>query len=200
MEKRFLELEISLKNNGFTVKTFNNIQELKRELLNHIKVEDSIGFGGSVTVRDIGIYDDLKERGNKVYWHWKTDVEDPINKAKAADVYITSTNALTIDGKLVNMDGNGNRVASMFYGHRDVFVIVGKNKITDDYEGARERIHNIAGPLNAKRLNLNTPCTRTGRCSDCDSPDRICNVEVIIHKNPGKTKINIYLIDEELGY
>lgn len=193
-------LEKNLIDNGFTVKRFKNTKELNRELLSQIKLGDSVGFGGSITVRDIGIYEELKDRGNKVFWHWKKDVEDPINKAKDADVYITSTNALTIDGKLVNMDGNGNRVASMIYGHRDVFVIVGKNKITDDYQGARDRIRNIAAPLNAKRLNCKTPCVHTGKCSDCDSSDRICKVEVVIHKNPGNTNINIYIVDEDLGY
>lgn len=193
-------LEKNLIDNGFAVKRFKNTKELNRELLKQIKLGDSVGFGGSITVQDIGIYEELKDRGNKVFWHWKKDVEDPINKAKDADVYITSTNALTIDGKLVNMDGNGNRVASMIFGHRDVFVIVGKNKITDDYYGARDRIRNIAAPLNAKRLNCKTPCVHTGKCSDCDSPDRICKVEVVIHKNPGNTNINIYIVDEDLGY
>lgn len=196
----FLELEKVLIKNGFMVKTFENIINAKEELLSDIKKEQSVGIGGSMTIQNMGIYEELRERGNEVYWHWRKDVENPIQKAMTSDVYITSTNAITMDGKLVNMDGNGNRVASMFFGHKDVYVIIGKNKLCNDYDEARDRIRNIAAPLNAKRLNLNTPCTHTGKCSDCDSPDRICRVETIIQKKPNTTNVHIYLIGEELGY
>lgn len=200
MNSKFLELEKVLSKNGFMVKTFNNVSQAKEELLSVIKNDESIGIGGSITIQDMGIYENLKDRGNEIYWHWRKDVENAAIKAINTDAYITSTNALTMDGKLVNMDGNGNRVAAMIYGHKDVYIIVGKNKICKDYDEARERIKNIAAPLNAKRLNLNTPCTHTGKCIDCDSPQRICKAEVVIHKKPGSTNIHIYLVDEELGY
>lgn len=200
VRKEFVELEKVLTKNGFEFKAFNNVAEAKEELLSEIKKDESIGIGGSITVEELDIYDDLKNRGNKVYWHWRKDVEDATIKAVGADNYITSTNALTMDGKLVNMDGTGNRVASMIYGHKNVYVILGKNKICKDYDEARERIRNVAAPMNAKRLNFDTPCAHTGKCSDCDSPQRICKAEVILHKNPNGTKIKIYLIDEELGY
>ena len=105
-----------------------------------------------------------------------------------------------MDGKLINMDGNGNRVASMVFGHEEVFIVVGKNKICKDYKSAIERIENIAAPKNAKRLGLDTPCNHFGKCNDCNTMDRMCSVETIIHRNPGKTKINICLVNEELGY
>ena len=197
---KMVELEKRLNKNNFNVKIFDNTAEAKKELLSEIKIEDSVGIGGSITIENLNIYEELKERGNNVFWHWKKDVENPIKKARDADIYLTSTNALTMDGKFVNMDGNGNRVSSMFYGHSDVFIIVGKNKICDDYKAARNRIDNIAAPKNAKRLNLNTPCVHTGKCIDCDSEDRICKIETIIHKNPGQTNIHIYLINEGLGY
>ncbi len=200
MDSKFLELEKILPKNGYIVKTFNNLTEAKDELLSEIKIEESVGIGGSITIQEMGIYEELRERGTEVYWHWKKDVENAAAKAINADTYITSTNALTMDGKLVNMDGNGNRVASMIYGHKDVYIVVGKNKICKDYEDARERIKNVAAPMNAKRLNLSTPCTYTGKCIDCDSPQRICKAEVIIHKKPGASNIHIYLVDEELGY
>ena len=200
MKKQFIELENILTRNGFKVKTFNKIEEAKAELLSEIKSNETIGIGGSMTIDKMDIYDDLKARAGEVYWHWRKDVSDATVKARNADTYITSTNALTMDGKLVNMDGNGNRVSAMIYGHNDVYIVVGKNKISMNYEEARERIRNIAAPMNAKRLNLDTPCVHTGKCSDCDSPQRICRTEVIIHKNPSTTNINIYLIDEELGY
>lgn len=200
MKKEFIELEEVLISNGFKVKLFNNVLEAKAELLSQIKIEESIGIGGSMTIQNMGIYEELRERGNQAYWHWRQDVQGAAIKAINADSYISSTNALTMDGKLVNMDGNGNRVSSMIFGHKDVYIIVGKNKICKDYDAAIDRIRNVASPMNAKRLNLNTPCTHTGICMDCDSPERICKAEVIIHKNPGSTNINIYLIDEELGY
>lgn len=200
MKEQFIELEKVLTNNGFKVKTFNNILEAKESLLSQIKNDESIGIGGSITIQEMDIYENLKAKGNQVYWHWKQDIPNAAAKAIDADTYITSTNALTMDGKLVNMDGNGNRVSAMIFGHKDVYIIVGKNKICKDYEGARERIRNVAAPMNAKRLQLETPCTHTGICSDCDSSQRICRVEVIIHKNPNGTNINIYLIDKELGY
>lgn len=200
MEKRFNELEKVLTKNGFMVKTFNNIGEVKEELLSQIKKEETLGIGGSMTIQQMEIYDDLREIAGEVYWHWKKDIPNAAAKAINADTYITSTNAITMDGKLVNMDGNGNRVASMIFGHKNVYIVVGKNKVCENYEEARERIRTTAAPLNAKRLNLNTPCVHTGRCIDCDSPQRICKAEVILHKNPGSTQVHIYLVNEELGY
>ncbi len=195
------ELINTLEKCGYTVKEFNDSKEAKMEILKEIGLSDSIGIGGSMTILGMGLYEAFKERGNEVYWHWKaTNREVELEKAKSAKVYITSTNALTRDGKLVNMDGAGNRVTSMICGHDDVFVVVGRNKICNDYNAAVERIKNVASPKNAIRLNKNTPCTYTGKCSDCNSVDRICNVETIIHRNPVDTRIHIYLVNEDLGY
>lgn len=201
MNNKILLAKTSLEGNGFQVKVFENVSKVKKVLLETIAMDESIALGGSITLSDIGIYEDFKERGNETYWHWKADdKKNELNKAYNADVYITSTNALTLDGKLVNMDGTGNRVSSMFYGHKRVYIIVGRNKICKDYDEAMNRIKNIAAPKNAKRLNINTPCKFIGKCNDCDSPDRICNVEVIIHKNTTGSNINIFLVDEDLGY
>ena len=201
MNNKLSLVKTSLENNGFQVKVFENSLKVKKALLEAITMEESIAFGGSVTLSDIGIYEDFKERGNEIYWHWKGgDRNNELNKAYNADIYITSTNALTLDGKLVNMDGTGNRVSSMFYGHKRVYIIVGRNKICKDYDEAIDRIRSVAAPKNAKRLNINTPCKFTGKCNNCDSPDRICNVEVIIHRNTSGSNINIFLVDEDLGY
>lgn len=201
MDNKLLLAKNSLKANGFNVEIFNSAEEAKKALLEDIDVSESVAFGGSITLDGLGLYEELKNRGNEVYWHWK--VEDKATermKAITTDVYLTSTNALTLDGKLVNMDGAGNRVASMIFGHKRVYVIVGKNKICKDYEEASKRIKNVAAPKNAKRLNTNTPCRFTGSCNDCSSPDRLCNVEVILHRNPAGSNVNIFLIDEELGF
>jgi hypothetical protein len=201
MNNKIKLAEASLKQNGFQVKTFESIDKTKEALMEAISIDESIGLGGSMTLSHMGVYEDFKERGNEIYWHWKAENKKAeLNKAYNADIYITSTNGLTLDGKLVNMDGTGNRVSSMFYGHKRVYIIAGRNKICKDYDEARDRIRNIASPKNAQRLNINTPCKITGKCSDCDSPDRICNVEVIIHRNTSGSNINIFLIDEDLGY
>ena len=201
MENKIKLAEVGLKENGFQVRTFKNRDRAKEALLGEISISESIAFGGSMTLSDMGIYEDFKERGNEIYWHWKADdKKNELNKAENADIYITSTNALTLDGKLINMDGTGNRVSSMFYGHKRVYIVVGRNKICRDYDAAKDRIKTIAAPKNAQRLNINTPCKFTGECSDCSSPDRICNVEVIIHRNTSRGNINIFLIDEDLGY
>ena len=201
MDNKLLLAKNSLKVNGFNVEIFETAEEVKEALLNEIDINESVAFGGSTTLEELGLYEELKERGNEVYWHWK--VEDKVRerlKAALTDVYLTSTNALTLDGKLVNMDGVGNRVASIAFGHKKVYVIVGKNKICKDYEEASKRIKNIAAPKNAKRLNTNTPCKFTGSCNDCSSPDRLCNVEIILHKNPTGANVNVYIVNEELGF
>ncbi|MBZ2175301.1 lactate utilization protein [Schnuerera sp. xch1] len=201
MDNKILLSNNSLKQNGFKVKTFKNVLETKEALMKSISINESVAFGGSMTLEELGLYEDLKNRGNKVYWHWKVeDKKAELQKALNADIYLTSTNALTLDGKLINMDGTGNRVSSLLYGHKRVYVVVGRNKICKDYDQARERIKNVAAPMNTKRLNTDTPCRFTGKCNDCDSPERICNVEVIIHKNPSGTEINVFIIDEDLGY
>jgi hypothetical protein len=190
-----------LEKNGYEVKFFERAADVREALLNEISVDKSIGIGGSMTIQSIGIYEELLNRGNKVYWHWKAENKKETSElAKNADVYLTSSNAITMDGKLVNMDGTGNRVSSMIFGHEKVYFVIGKNKICKNYEEAKIRIETIAAPKNAERLKLNTPCRFTGRCNDCDSKDRMCNVEVVLRKKPNGSNISIYLVNEDLGY
>lgn len=195
--KKFEVIKTAFENNGIKFKVLEDIEETKKEILKNINEKESVTFGGSITLEELGLYDEIKNKGNKVYWHWRSDELDKIEKT---DIYITSSNAITQDGKLVNKDGVGNRVTSMIYGYEKVFVVVGKNKITKNYEEAIERIENIAAPLNAKRLGIKTPCVKTGKCEDCSSPERICNVETVIHKKPMLTEMIVYLVDENLGY
>lgn len=192
----------ALQKNGFDVRVFNTKEEVVSALMEDINVDEAVGLGGSITLQDIRIYDHLVERGNTVYWHWKAeDKGAALRNAASSKVYITSSNAVTEDGKLINKDGTGNRVSSMFYGHERVYIVAGRNKVVRNYGDAIYRIEHIAAPLNAKRLNLTTPCVYTGVCSDCDSPQRICNVETVINKKPGGVgKIVIYLVNEDLGY
>ncbi len=188
---------------GFNARAFENIEQVVKVLEEEIKQNQSVGVGGSMTVKQSGITDILRARGNTVYFHWEEDASkaSQIRKlASQADVYISGTNAATVDGKLVNIDGFGNRVSSMFYGPDKVYIICGKNKITKDEEAAEDRIKTVACPLNAKRLKLNTPCKKTGRCHDCDVPDRMCSVKVVLERCPKGKEINIMFVDQELGY
>lgn len=193
----------NLSNNGFNVLYFDSLSEAKSKLLDEISISEDVGIGGSMTVFEGNIHKELMDRGNKVYWHWLVSndkKEDERKNARNAKVYLSSTNSITEDGKLINIDGVGNRVASMFYGHNRVYIIAGINKIVKDSEEAIKRIKSISCPSNAKRLNLETPCRYTGRCNDCNSRDRMCRVVVNIEKNPMVGKLNIYIVGEELGY
>ena len=116
------------------------------------------------------------------------------------DVFITGVNAVTENGKLVNLDGTGNRVAALAFGPRHVIVLAGRNKVVADEAAARERVRNWAAPANAARLERKTPCVKTLHCEDCSSPDRICNVWSITEKSWPKGRIKIVLVDEDLGF
>lgn len=201
MDTKFQSLIDRLRKNGFSAEIFNSSLEVKEKLLNIIEVEDSVGIGGSMTIDGLKIYEDLLDRGNKVFWHWKAeDKKQELDKAKNTKVYLSSSNAITMDGKIVNKDGMGNRVASLIYGHEQVYIVIGKNKICQDYKEAINRIETLAAPKNALRLDLKTPCRYTGKCSDCNSPDRMCNVESVLHKKPSGTNISIFIVNENLGY
>lgn len=193
----------NLEKNGFEVEIISNKEAVKEALLKEIPKEAVVGFGGSVTLRDTGIYDALVERGNKALWHWQTEPEkrgDVCREALFSDVYLSSANALLEEGEILNIDGNGNRVAALFYGPKKVILVIGKNKIVKDYDAGLERIRTIASPLNARRLNRKTPCATLNRCTDCNSPDRMCMVTSLIEKKPPTMAYKIYLVDEELGF
>lgn len=193
-----------LKCNNIGGRYFDTAEESKKYLIDTIGKDKTIGFGGSMTLYNMNIHEDLKKNGNTISWHWLEEL--PENRKKAidvsakADVYLTSTNAITVQGEIVNVDGIGNRVATMIYGPKRVIIVCGVNKISTDLIDAFKRVRRQASPLNSKRLNRKTPCAVTGECVDCDSPERICNVTTIIHKKPGMIDLEVVLIGEELGY
>ena len=121
-------------------------------------------------------------------------------KGITGQIFLTGTNALTEDGRLVNIDGIGNRVSAMAFGPETVFVVAGINKIVPDLDSALDRIKNVVSPLNARRLNLDLPCARLGRCTDCNHDLRICNVVTIIEGKPLHTNLKVVLVGEELGF
>jgi NAD-dependent dihydropyrimidine dehydrogenase PreA subunit len=172
-------------------------------LLENISKDAKVGFGGSVTVKSLNVPEKLIERGNEVLFHWLESTPEGMDNARKnaeqADIYISSTNALTEEGQLVNIDGVGNRVASMIFGPKKVFILCGINKITKDLDAAMQRIKDNAYK-NARRLKLNTPCAVNEKCIDCRSPQRMCKVTTIINRKPTLTDLEVILIGEELGF
>ena len=168
--------------------------------------DGSVGFGGSMTVKELGLYDALASRGNTLYSHWHATTPadgDEVRKAAAtADWYVASTNALLRDGRLVNTDGTGNRVSSMIMGPKNVLLFIGKNKLAEDLDSGIARFKRETCPRNARRLNFNElPCGITGECNDCASDQRMCRVTTIIERVPRAIgSFHLVLIDEEIGW
>lgn len=195
----------ALKANGFKVIYADNSKEALDKVMSLIPREAKVGIGGSVTVRDIGLVEAIEKQNNPIFMDWGKPLElkEKLKVRKEAltiDVYLTSSNAITLQGQLVNIDGTGNRVSAMIFGPKKVIIIAGANKLVGTLDEALARIKNIACPLNGKRLNLNTPCALTGKCTDCNSPDRMCKVTVILEKKPSLSDITIVLVGENLGY
>jgi L-lactate utilization protein LutB len=198
-----VNIEITLKNlksRGFDAHYFQTGAEAVEHLASQLKGR-TIGFGGSVTLDTLGLYDRLREN-NEVFWHWFQEPANVLEKAVGAEVYITSANALAQTGEILNIDGRGNRVSSTLYGKKEVYIIVGKNKLAEDFDAALWRARNIASPLNARRLGKNTPCTKGElKCHDCRSAERICRGLVVLwEKMTGMEKVEVIIVDEELGY
>ncbi len=181
----------------------------KKELLDLLLVliEDgtSVGCGDSVTLEQLGVFDFLRER--EVIFLDKfnpslsrKDKQELYLKNFSADTFITGANAITLDGKIFNIDGNGSRVAPMLYGPGQVIVVAGINKITEDVDSAICRARQIAAPLDAKRLGKATPCTELNRCVDCRHKERICNDFVLITGQFIKDRIKVIIVNRELGY
>lgn len=195
----------SLNNKGFHAVYAKNADEAVSYVLSQINKDDTVGSGGSMTLFETGVVDALLNRGNTIYsiYAAKTaggDKETIRQSAMTADVYLTSTNALTLEGDLVNIDGVGNRAAAMFYGPRKVIVVAGKNKLTANPHTAVVRIKKVACPQNARRLGLSTPCATEGRCTDCDSDQRMCNVTVRLQRPTRGKEVHVVIIDGDFGY
>ena len=161
----------------------------------------SVGFGGSVTAEQMGLFEKLAAH-QQAFWPWRPEsAADPRREAMTADMYITSVNGLAETGELINIDGTGNRVAATLYGHRKVWFIVGRNKLAPTYEEALWRARNIAAPQNARRLGRRTPCAIKGdHCYDCKSPERICGALTVLWQKMSGMEMEVVLVDQELGY
>ena len=193
----------TLRAEGFAVSHFATGAEAADYLCSAIH-DTTVGFGGSQSVKDLNLIERLGER-NTVFAHGITPGEaDAVRRqANASEVYIASVNGLAETGELINIDGCGNRVSALLYGPKRVYFVVGQNKIAPDFASALHRARNIAGPLNARRLNKKTPCAlgKEVRCYDCKSPERICRGFTVTNRPlTGFESMEVVLIDEDLGY
>ncbi len=194
------KLTENLERHGFTVSRFATGREAA-EYINASLDGKTIGVGGSMTVKELGLYD-LLAAHNEVHWHWTGEGPAAREKAMEAQVYLSSVNGLAETGEIINIDGVGNRVAGTLYGHEEVWFVVGVNKIAPDEASALHRARNVASPLNNRRTGKKTPCTvNCDRCYDCQSPDRGCAALVVLWRKPAGIKTaHVVLVEEELGY
>ena len=195
----------ALRKNNFYAVCAENREEALDIVENLIDENSSVAVGGSVTLNEVGVIDLLRS-GKYIFYDRYADgltpaeVENIHRKAFSCDYYICGTNAVTENGELYNVDGNGNRVAAMLFGPQNVIVIVGYNKIVCDLDAAKRRVKEIAAPSNAVRLARETPCAKTGKCADCKSPGRICASGVVLTRQIKPERIKVILVGEELGY
>lgn len=195
----------NLKRNGFDAVYCHDSGEAFHYIVNEAQHAGSIGFGGSMSVADLKLADKLKGMGKEILNHGAPGLapEEKLAITKrqlTCDLFLAASNAVTLSGVLVNIDGNGNRAAAMFFGPEKVIVVVGRNKLVDgSIDDAVRRVKTYASPPNAKRLELSTPCATTGFCSDCNSPQRICRVTTIIEKRPRNTDIRVLVVNEDMG-
>ncbi len=194
----------ALKKNNFEAVFVADSKSACEEVMKRIPDGATVGIGGSVTLTQLGLPEALERRGIHLIWPFQQAKNEEerrllIQKSFSAHVFLSSTNAITEDGKLFNVDATGNRVGAMFIGPRKTIVVSGVNKIVKDLEAAEKRVKEWTAPQNAKRLNRKPPCVETGLCADCNAPDRICNIYVTLAKKPSRTDFTIILVGEKLG-
>jgi hypothetical protein len=205
IEEKMRRAVEKLKAHDFVAACFKTKEEAVKEIWRHVTPEMKVGVGGSVTIREVGILDQLRAKGHLIYDHWAPGLsrEDSLRIRKSqmtCDLFLSSSNAVTMSGELVNIDGAGNRVSSITFGPGKVILVAGYNKLVEDVEEAIKRIKNVVTPMNARRLKTDVPCAKAGKCLDCNSPDRLCRAVVILERKPLLTDILVILVGEELGY
>ena len=193
----------AMKKRGFEAYYVSTAEEAREKALEIIPENSVVSWGGSITIDGIGLKQAVIDRGCKVIN--RDEAESPeervelMRKALTCDVFLMSANAISEDGQLVNIDGNGNRVAALCYGPKEVIVVAGMNKVAGNLEEAYARARKFAAPVNAQRFNLATPCGKTGLCADCLSPECICSQIVVTRRSSGG-RIKVILVGEELGF
>jgi hypothetical protein len=208
-QSRLSQAAEALRKNNFAAHVADSVQAARKLILDVLIPQfkpKSVAFGGSMTIVESGLYEELKALPElKIFdtYDYSLPPAEMIELRRQAllcDLFLTSTNAVTEQGALVNLDGSGNRVASLTFGPKKVIVLAGRNKLCSDEFAAMERIRDLAAPVNAARLNKKTPCVETHRCQDCPAPDRICNTWTITMKSAPKERTTVVLVNEDLGF
>ena len=175
-------------------------EEALKQALELIPAESTISMGGCMSAYEIGLINAL-ESGNYHYLdRSKMEPREGLLAAYDSDIFLSSTNAITNDGILVNIDGNSNRVSCIAQGPKKVIFIVGMNKVCADLDSAMKRARNVAAPINAQRFDIKTPCKETGKCFDCKSPDTICCQFLITRYSRHTGRIHVILVNDDLGF
>ena len=180
-------------------------EEAVKKVLELIEDGSSVTWGGSMTIRDMGIPDALRNRGtltvlDRDLVETPEEKQDMYLRAFTADVYLTSANALSEDGVIVNIDGNGNRVAAITWGPKKVIFVISLNKVAQTVEAALARARSTASPVNAQRFDINTPCKLDGVCHNCNSPESICSYVHFLRNSRGGNRHTVVLVGEDFGY
>lgn len=205
-EQKCRKAVTALEANGFTALYCSTPEEAGRYILKEADDAQSVGFGGSMTIVGLGIEAQLAAAGKEILNHANPSLSSEekqiiLRRELTCDLFLCSSNALTLRGELVNIDGVGNRVGAMQFGPKKVIVVAGRNKLVDGTtQEAIQRVRTWATPPNAKRLNFKTPCASTGFCSDCNSPDRLCRVVTIIERKPRLTDLQVVVVNADLGF
>jgi hypothetical protein len=195
--EKLRELSEILKKRGFETEVFQSGSLASRRICEIVK-DHTVGVGSSMTLERLNLFENLKNYAKRVFSHSPGKAGEDERKALTADFYLTSANAVSRDGHIVNIDGTGNRVAATCFGPQRVIYLIGKNKITETLDDAMKRARDTAVKL-AKHFNRKTPCVKSGRCEDCLSPECVCSVTVIHRKKPEGVDISVFLINEEFG-
>lgn len=191
--------------NEFDARYYSTTGEAAAFIMEHVQPGTRVGFGGSMTINGMGIQDKVQKAGATVLDHGIPDitVEERVAIAKEemlSDLYLCSSNAITLDGLLVNIDGMGNRVSTMTFGPKKVIIVVSVDKVCKDEKAAFERLEGVAAPMNNKRLSTPNPCTQTGTCMNCKAKTRICRVYSVLRKKPWITDMTVVIVGESAGY
>ena len=171
-----------------------------KQALKLIEENSTISMGGCMSAHEIGLVQALQEGNYQYLDRSKMEPREGLLAAYDSDVFLSSANAMTSDGILVNIDGNSNRVSCIAQGPKKVIFIVGMNKVCDDLDSAMKRARNVAAPANAQRFDVKTPCKETGKCFDCKSPDTICCQFLITRYSRHTDRIHVILVNDTIGY
>ncbi len=195
----------ALKKNGFDAAYLPTGAEALAKLASLIKPGMKVGFGGSMTVKALGLAERIGALGAQLLDHNAPGLDKEAKLAVmraqlSCDLFVAGSNAVTLDGDIVNVDGNGNRVAALTFGPKKTVVVVGANKIVRDIDEALARIETRAAPLNNKRLDRPNPCVKSGQCEDCQGDTRICRVYQILRRRPSLSDFTVLVVGESLGY